>query len=128
MKTIKYILITVVVLSLAWLVIFGIKMDDGRDGPIGIPHYGLTSSSKSCIGFITKRLIPDATIISCHGLVIGPEKCFGVPYTAPTFWNAEEVQLDCNYPCSDSEIKDICKKDDNGLYGECSSIMNQCNW
>jgi len=100
-------------------------------GPV-CPSVGLHFYSQSCLGFKITRSFIDSFSVDCYGLPVGEKKCYGVPYTNSIDFNYKDSEMDCNYPCDDTSIKDMCKVnttlDFMGLIVECDRLSTYCNW
>ncbi len=90
------------------------------------------SCSMSIIDFIKdflgleRKICTDTFADYCFGIPVGEKKCYGVPYLGS---GNVDVQLDCNYPCSDSKIKELCRSGyDNESEIPCDWIKEKCGW
>jgi len=123
----KYtLIITIVIIS---LVAFFFPKNVGGPlcGPV-CPGVGLHYYEKSCFGFKVRHTVIDSYSDICYGLSIGEKKCFGVPYTE----GSGNVQLDCNYPCNDNTVKNMCQNQENLTFGSltinCDALNRKCGW
>lgn len=72
--------------------------------------------------------------VKCYGLTIGKKRCYGVPYIEfnGTYSNFVDVELDCDYPCNDEAIRNLCNDHESLVFNEitlnCSGTTKVCNW
>jgi len=98
-------------------------------GPV-CPGLGLHYYRQDCLGFKVRYTMIDAYSDECYGVPVGEKKCYGVPYDEKTNFN--DIELSCNYPCNDVNVREICSKSANITIGPethfCDAINRKCNW
>lgn len=126
----KYLFLIIAIVVITLVAFFSPKHVGGPlCGPV-CPDVGLSTYLQSCFGFKVTRSFIDGFSVDCYGLPIGEKKCFGVPYTEGS--GSKNIQLDCNYPCNDDSIKNMCQTQENltfdGLVIHCEALNRKCDW
>ena len=126
----KY-LFLIVAITLVALIGFFIPKNVGGPlcGPV-CPGVGLSTYSQSCLGFKVASTFIDGFSVDCYGLPVGEKKCFGVAYTEGP--GSENIQIDCDYPCNDNNVKSMCLTQGNLTFGgltiHCDALNRKCGW
>ena len=117
-------------LPLVLLIFFFYPKNSGGPlcGPI-CPELGLHYYRQLCFGIERTNTEIDSNTVTCYGWPVGETKCYGTRYDPPSSRN---VQLPCDYPCTDAKIRTSCQSAETLTFGSiklnCDALKTQCNW
>ena len=125
----RNLVVVISVIVLAVVIVFIPKNVGGvLCGPV-CPSYGLHYYEQDCLGIKSRYNVIDAYYDNCYGLAIGERMCYGVPYSEE---NLNDRELDCNYPCTDDNLRIMCQDKENITIGpytySCEWFIDKCNW
>ena len=126
MKRIYVILLLIAVVGVDFF--FPKRAGGSLCGPVCPPN-GLHYYEQQCLGIKSTETVVDAYLDVCYGLPMGEKKCYGIPFIEGS---RERIELDCDYPCNDRNLKDMCNSADeitlNGATYGCGQWESKCIW